>query len=155
MKERESCLFLCFCSDSLMHEKNRDKIIQCPPLNRITLGRHESDNNNRMIQLTDVFCVLFIYIWAIFDSIIRDPIKRRALWLDVFNTYSNISYSNDWNGSRRVILFSFNREFISTYLWAIRFFFLSNNKTFKKCLFSSKSISVFFLLRTFSYARIW
>jgi hypothetical protein len=36
-------------------------LIQCPPLNRITLGRHKSDNNNRMIQLTDVFCALFIY----------------------------------------------------------------------------------------------
>ena len=36
--------------------------VQCPPLNRITLGQHKSDNNNRMIQLTDVFCVLFRYI---------------------------------------------------------------------------------------------
>ncbi len=25
--------------------------LQCLPLNRITLGRHKSDNNNRMIQL--------------------------------------------------------------------------------------------------------
>ncbi len=31
--------------------------VQCPPLNRITLGQHKSDNNNRMIQLTDVFYV--------------------------------------------------------------------------------------------------
>jgi hypothetical protein len=38
--------------------------IQCPPLNRITSGRHKSDNNNRMIQLTDVFCALSIYDWA-------------------------------------------------------------------------------------------
>ena len=39
----------------------KDKIqIQCPLLNRITLGRHKSDNNNRMIQLTDVFRALFI-----------------------------------------------------------------------------------------------
>jgi hypothetical protein len=51
------------------------------------LGQHKSDNNNRMIQLTDVFCVLlYRYRWAInfllqsaTDSIIRDPIKRRAL----------------------------------------------------------------------------
>ena len=35
--------------------------VQCPPLNRITLGQHISDNNNRMIQLIDVFCVLFRY----------------------------------------------------------------------------------------------
>jgi len=39
--------------------------IQCPPLNRITLGQHKSDNNNRMIQLTDVFCVLLKYNGAI------------------------------------------------------------------------------------------
>ncbi len=32
--------------------------IQCPPLNRITLGIPKNDNNNRLIQLTDVFCVL-------------------------------------------------------------------------------------------------
>jgi len=29
--------------------------VQCPPLNRITLEQHKSDNNNRMIQLTEVF----------------------------------------------------------------------------------------------------
>jgi hypothetical protein len=39
-------------------------VIQCPPLNVITAGRHKSDNNNRMIQLTDVFCELFIYDWV-------------------------------------------------------------------------------------------
>ncbi len=31
------------------------KDIQCPPLNRITLGQRKSENNNRMIQLTNVF----------------------------------------------------------------------------------------------------
>ena len=36
-------------------------LVQCPSLNRITLGHHKSENNNRMIQLTDVFCVLFRY----------------------------------------------------------------------------------------------
>ena len=35
--------------------------VQCPPLIRITMGQHKSDNNNRMIQLTDIFCVLFVY----------------------------------------------------------------------------------------------
>ncbi len=62
-------------------------MIQCPPLNRITFGQHKSDTNNRMIQLTDVFYVLIRYKWAsnfwlqlTADSIIRDPIKRRALW---------------------------------------------------------------------------
>ncbi len=29
-------------------------IIQCPPLNRITLGQHKSDTKNRMIQLNDL-----------------------------------------------------------------------------------------------------
>ncbi len=29
--------------------------------------QHESDNNNRMIQLTDVFCVLYISGLAIYD----------------------------------------------------------------------------------------
>jgi hypothetical protein len=36
-------------------------LLQCPPLNRITLGQHKSDNNNRMIQLTNIFCVLLRY----------------------------------------------------------------------------------------------
>ena len=35
--------------------------IQCLPLNRITLGQHASDNNKRMFQLTDLFCVLSRY----------------------------------------------------------------------------------------------
>jgi len=48
-------------------------LIQCPPLNRITLGQHKSDNNNRMIQLTDVFCVLFRYITG---SLLSDYNKR-------------------------------------------------------------------------------
>ena len=34
-------------------------LLQCPPLNRITLGQHKIDNINQMIQLTDVFWVLF------------------------------------------------------------------------------------------------
>ncbi len=38
--------------------------IQCPPLNRITLSQHISDNNNRLIKLTGVFCVLLRYKWA-------------------------------------------------------------------------------------------
>ncbi len=41
---------LCFFNSTLVV-----LIVQCPPLNRITLGKHKSDNNNRMIQLTDVF----------------------------------------------------------------------------------------------------
>jgi len=41
------------------HQCPVGKIIQCPQLNRITLGSHENDNNNRMIQLTDEFFVLY------------------------------------------------------------------------------------------------
>ncbi len=40
-----------------------DCYLQCPPLNRITLGQHKSDNNYRMIQLTDEFYVLLWYKW--------------------------------------------------------------------------------------------
>ncbi len=39
-------------------------LMQCPPVNRVTLGQHKNDYNNRMIQLTDVFCVLLRYRWA-------------------------------------------------------------------------------------------
>jgi len=42
-------------------EKNNQTFtngIQCPPPYRITLGQHKCDNNNQMIQLTNVFCVL-------------------------------------------------------------------------------------------------
>ena len=35
-------------------------MIQCPPLNWITLGRIKSDNNNRMIQLTEGTFVLLL-----------------------------------------------------------------------------------------------
>ncbi len=38
--------------------------VQWSPVNRITLGQHNSDNNNRMIQLTDMFCVLLRYKWV-------------------------------------------------------------------------------------------
>ncbi len=44
---------------------------QCPPLNRITLGRHKSDNSNRMIQLANVSCLpgvhVHVMVPAIFD----------------------------------------------------------------------------------------
>jgi hypothetical protein len=33
------------------------------PLN-ITLGQHKRDNNNRMILINDVFCVLLGYKWT-------------------------------------------------------------------------------------------
>ena len=37
-------------------------LMQCPPLNKITLGQHKSDNYiNQIIQLTDEFCALFRY----------------------------------------------------------------------------------------------
>jgi len=49
----------------------------------ITLGQHKSDINNQMIQLTYVYCVLLrhnIWLQEVVDYIIRDPIKRRALY---------------------------------------------------------------------------
>ena len=48
-----------------------------PPLNRITMGHHRSDNITRLIQLTDGLCVLFVYNGT---SNVRDPIKRRPLY---------------------------------------------------------------------------
>ncbi len=78
--------FIKTLSKSLIH------MVQCPPLNRITLGQHRNDNNNRMIQLTKVSCVLLRYngtsnIWLQYgaDSILRDPIKRRALYMKNFS----------------------------------------------------------------------
>ncbi len=40
------------------------KKAQCIMKNWQTLGQYKSDNNNRMIQLTDVHCVLLRYKWA-------------------------------------------------------------------------------------------
>jgi hypothetical protein len=34
---------------------------RCLFLNTITLGQHKSDNNNRIIQLTDTFCEVLNY----------------------------------------------------------------------------------------------
>ncbi len=42
----------------------KENYIQCPLLNRIILGPTKNDNNNRMFQLTDVFCTLHFYDWA-------------------------------------------------------------------------------------------
>ncbi len=60
--------------------------IQCPPFNRITSGRHKSVNNNRLIQLTDVYyfyktglVIFYCNKRLILHTIIRDPIKRRTL----------------------------------------------------------------------------
>ena len=44
-----------------MFNVNWKKQLLCLPLNRITLGQHETDNNNRMIHSIDVFCLLFWY----------------------------------------------------------------------------------------------
>ena len=48
-------------------------VIKWPPLYRITLGQHNSDN--RMIQLTDIYCVLFRHI----GPVISDYNKRLIL----------------------------------------------------------------------------
>ncbi len=64
------CMHLLLSRFNLSHSN----IIQCPPLNRNTLGQLKSDNKNRLIQLTDVFWVLFRwdqqFMNMIYDSII-------------------------------------------------------------------------------------
>ena len=48
------------------------------------LGQLKSDNNNRIIQLTDVFTskgTSNVWLQYAADSIIRDPIKRLLLYL--------------------------------------------------------------------------
>jgi len=52
------------------------KIVLCPPLNRITLGQHISDNYNRVGVQHGTSNILLQYSA---DSINRNPIKRRAL----------------------------------------------------------------------------
>ncbi len=76
-------LFLSWCIYFIIN-----LIIQCMQLNRITLGKHKSDSNKWMIQLTGEFCVLLgyrrgsnFYLQKVADSIIREPIKRPALYL--------------------------------------------------------------------------
>ncbi len=56
--------FLIFIFSSFMMERNNLFLtlsLHCPYINMITSGQHKSDNNNRMIQLTDAFCALSIY----------------------------------------------------------------------------------------------
>ncbi len=36
-------------------------VLQCPPLDLITLGQLKSEYNKQMIELTDEFCVLLRY----------------------------------------------------------------------------------------------
>ena len=56
--------------------------LQCSPLIKITLDQNRIENNNRMIHLTDVFCLcimgLVIYDYNKRLIIISDPVKRRA-----------------------------------------------------------------------------
>jgi len=100
--------------------------LQCPPLNRITLGQHRSDNNNQMIQLTHIFCVLLRYngtsnIWLHYaaDSIIRDPIKRRALYIDLILSSRQIQNKTYFHSLALKILNAHeNRDSCLTYLFA-------------------------------------
>ena len=55
------CLFWQTLNWSMAHKFTFFQIknhLQCSPLNRITSGQHKSDNNNRIIQITNIFCVL-------------------------------------------------------------------------------------------------
>jgi len=96
--------------------------IQCPLLNRITLGQHKSDNKNRMIPLTNVFCVLLIYNWISIiwlqyaaDSIISDPIKPRALYsLNKLVCYlENRELKIGKNGTQQ-------QKYFETYMWLMK-----------------------------------
>ena len=76
--------------------------LQCPLLNRITLAQHRRDNNNRLIQVTKDFCVLFCYngtrnIWLQLAavSIIRDP--TRALYWQNTGAYVTLHLFS-WEG---------------------------------------------------------
>ncbi len=66
-----SFIFLLFAGIMFLINLKPWTYVQCPPLNRITLGQHKSDN--RMIQLADIFCVLFSYITG---SLLSDYNKR-------------------------------------------------------------------------------
>ncbi len=114
-----------FCSDWNRTQINLslNQSIQCPLLNRITLGLQKSDNNNRMIQLTDVLCVLLRYsgtsnIWLQYaaDSIIRDPIKRRAL-----SNKNYIYIMKKWSIllSENCLFFSFIQNQWQGYFWEL------------------------------------
>ena len=48
-------------------------LLQCPPLNRITLGKHKSDNNNRIIQLLTSFA----YYLSMIRPVISDYNMRK------------------------------------------------------------------------------
>jgi len=73
-------LFYNFCSETQKNNninniwgrmefpKNQDTVSAG---NRITLGQRKSDNNNRMIHLTDVFCVL-LSNWGIMGPVFSD-----------------------------------------------------------------------------------
>ncbi len=58
--------FLWWCRKHIVHNVNENEnlIIQWLQLIRITLGEHKSYNDNQMIPLTDVFCVVLRYKWA-------------------------------------------------------------------------------------------
>jgi hypothetical protein len=51
--------------------------VQFPPLYRINLGRHKDDYNNRMNEIIDVFCVLFVFNWASNRAVARPWRERR------------------------------------------------------------------------------
>jgi hypothetical protein len=45
---------LCFCYvnvNKVFIAINKENCVHCPPIHQITLGRHTSDINNRLIQL--------------------------------------------------------------------------------------------------------
>jgi len=91
----------------------KPRVIHCPPLNRITLGQYESDSNNRMIKLPDIFCVLLRYILGpvvsdynkrpILLSVIQLCGGHSKLFLNSMANYSCV-YDNAWQYALELII---------------------------------------------------
>ncbi len=71
--------------------------LQCAPLNGITLGQRETDSNNRLILISEstkhtlgrkwsfgICQTKWIWFHKPIDPIIRDPIKRRPLYISIY-----------------------------------------------------------------------
>ncbi len=96
-------------------------LVRSPPLKRITLDRYTSENNNRIIQLTDVCCVLLrkVYMGQQFLITIRG-------W---FYLWSKSGWNCIWKTTITKIqctskkTLQFNREDLTVNLHHRRFWF--------------------------------
>jgi hypothetical protein len=76
--------------------------------NRITLGRHKSDNNNQRNQLTEVFCVLLRYK----GQAISDYNKRLILLLVIQSKIIFFFQLNQKKNPTKVCLISSKFPFV-------------------------------------------